>query len=73
MIQEMLGSNPWTVRIDEKERPERIDRLATALGKYSRSDKSSELGALKMFEIPADSLDAEEAIGRLVSVSPIFE
>jgi serine/threonine protein kinase len=65
VIQEVLGSNPWTVRMDEKERPERIDRLATALSKYSRPDKPSELGALKMFKIPTDSPDAEEAVERL--------
>jgi serine/threonine protein kinase len=65
VIQEVLGANPWTVAMYEKERFERIDRLATALGKYSRPEKLSELGALKMFKIPADSPDAEEAIGRL--------
>jgi serine/threonine protein kinase len=65
VIQRVLAANPWEIRINEQERAERIDRLATALGKYSRSDKPSELGALKMFKIPTVSPDGEEAIGRL--------
>ncbi len=65
VIQQVLGANPWEIRINEQERLERIDRLATALWKYVRPDKASELGALKMFKIPESSPDAEEALGRL--------
>src|SRR5258708_986692 len=32
VIQRVLGANPWEIRINEQERAERIDRLATALG-----------------------------------------
>src|SRR5437667_3436131 len=65
VIQEVLGANPWTVAMSEQERPEKIDRLAMSLWKYARPDEVSELGALKIFKIPENGLEAEEALGRL--------
>lgn len=65
VIQQVLGANPWEIRINDQERVERIHRLATALSKYARPDRTSELGALKMFKIPVGSPDEEEALGRL--------
>lgn len=64
VIQQVIGSNPWTVAMSEQERPEKIDQLAMSLWKYARPDTVSELGALKMFKIP-DGPDGEEALGRL--------
>jgi len=64
-LQEAADSNPWELYVNSQERPQRIEPLATALWKYLRPDKVSELGALKMFKIPETAPDAEEALGRL--------
>jgi serine/threonine protein kinase len=66
-IQQILSSNPWApyVGSNPNEQVERIDRLASSLFGYVRPDAVSELGALKMFKIPEQGEEAEEAIGRL--------
>lgn len=66
VVREILGCNPWEIRITEQERRERIERLVPAMWKYARPDNYSELGALKQFLIPDDGgPEADEALKRL--------
>jgi hypothetical protein len=62
VIQHVLEANPWESFMNVDDRPERIDRLATALWAFARPDKASELGALKMFKIPEGAPDKELAL-----------
>jgi len=45
--------------------PSRFGKLAELAFEYSRPDKVSELGALKLFKIPNEKREAEQALGRL--------
>src|SRR2546430_17358340 len=65
IVEEVLRSNPWRVGMYADEVPQSVDRLALSLWEYARPDEVSELGALKVFDIPADEIEAAEAIGRL--------
>jgi len=67
LVQEILRSNLWAPYIggNPNEQVERVDRFVTSLVEYARPEAYSELGALKMFKIPQDSVEAEEALGRL--------
>jgi serine/threonine protein kinase len=64
-IQEILGANPWEIRIDDTERKERIERLARAMWKYARADAADDLAALKQFFIAGSGPDTDEAVNRL--------
>ena len=67
VIQEVKASNPWGMYAgpNEKEIPERIDRLAMSIWSYTRPEGGSDLGALKMFKIDGTGPETDEAIGRL--------
>ena len=64
-VREILGANPWEIRIDDTERRARIERLAPAMWKYARPDATDDLGALKQFFIEGNGPDADEAVKRL--------
>jgi serine/threonine protein kinase len=63
-IMEAKGCNPWQPYLTENERPERIETLARSVWTYVRPDKDSELGALKIFKIPENPPEKDEALGR---------
>ncbi|SRR6266404_8071549 len=67
VVLEILRSNPWAPYIggNPNEQVERVDRFVTSLVEYARPETYSDLGALKMFKIPEDGAEAEEALGRL--------
>lgn len=64
-VREILGANPWEIRIDDTERKERIERLAPAMWKYARADSTDDLAALKQFFIAGSGPEADEAVKRL--------
>src|ERR1041385_1985260 len=61
----VLAGNPWGI-FTQEERHENFERVARHLWDYIRPEKNSELGALKLFEIPNDDpAEAREALKRL--------
>lgn len=66
LAQEAIRANPWELRLNSQERPERVKKLAPALYEYARPDNASEVGALKVFEISDDDPhEAQQAVARL--------
>ncbi len=72
LLHDILQVNPWAnVTIDEK--PGRVEQFAIAISNYARSDTPEELGAFKVFKIPANKDEANEALGRLRNEISILE
>lgn len=66
LAQQAIAANPWELRLNSEERPERVKKLAPALYEYARPNDASEVGALKVFDIPDDDpQEAQQAFARL--------
>jgi serine/threonine protein kinase len=61
---EGLRHAPWGP-FSDTEMTGRLNVLLTSLHKYLRPEDAADLGALKMFKIPDDPQESEEAVGRL--------
>ena len=68
-VEDVMTSNPWAPYLgtNPTEKADRVDRLARSLAEYAQPDLPSDLGALKLFKIPANPSEANEAIARLAN------